>query len=162
MTFGAGERILSDWMNENAFVCWLEHPAPWEIEHQLILELRPPLNLAENRCRIRSTQSYPSFAWQAKARARSLDVLPNGFSLGESTITQARHNGMSGTRTTGQRCHGRVHARLCSRRTDRKSDEANRNIVVRLVVCYVCRSMASFALLSQATSSPAHPSDSCP
>ena len=48
MTFGAGERILSDWMSENAFVRWLEHPAPREMERQLILELRPPLNLAEN------------------------------------------------------------------------------------------------------------------
>ena len=32
MTFGAGEQILSNWMSENAFVCWVEHPAPWEIE----------------------------------------------------------------------------------------------------------------------------------
>ena len=48
MTFGAGERILSDWMSENAFVTWLAHPAPWEIEGELIRELRPPLNLAEN------------------------------------------------------------------------------------------------------------------
>ena len=54
MTFGAGERILSDWMNENAFVCWLEHSAPWEIEGQLILELRPPLNLAENSAHLLS------------------------------------------------------------------------------------------------------------
>ena len=79
MTFGDGERILSEWMSENAFVCWLEHSAPWEIEPALIRELRPPLNLAEN--------SYHPFCAQlseirkhAKARARSLDVLPNGFS----------------------------------------------------------------------------------
>jgi hypothetical protein len=61
-------------------VTWLEHPAPWEIEHQLILELRPPLNLAENR----SHSFYSELSQlrrQAKARARSLDVLPNGFSL---------------------------------------------------------------------------------
>jgi hypothetical protein len=25
MTFGAGEQILSNWMEENAFVVWLEH-----------------------------------------------------------------------------------------------------------------------------------------
>jgi hypothetical protein len=43
MTFGAGERILSDWMDRNALVCWLEHPTPWEIEPILIRELRPPL-----------------------------------------------------------------------------------------------------------------------
>ena len=25
-----GERWLDDWMADNAFVCWLEHEAPWE------------------------------------------------------------------------------------------------------------------------------------
>ena len=80
MTFGAGERILSDWMSENAFVSWLEHPAPWEIEGEVIRELRPPLNLAEN--------SHHSFyaelsqlRRQAKARARTLGLMPNGFTL---------------------------------------------------------------------------------
>lgn len=80
MTFGAGEQTLSNWMSENAFVCWVEHPALWEIESQLIAELCPPLNLAEN--------SHHSFyaelsqlRRQAKTRARSLDVLQNGFTL---------------------------------------------------------------------------------
>jgi hypothetical protein len=80
MTFGAGERVLSEWMQENAFVCWLEHPAPWEIESILIRELCPPLNLAEN--------SYHPFCAklsqirkEAKVRARSLDVMPNGFAV---------------------------------------------------------------------------------
>jgi GIY-YIG catalytic domain len=35
-------------MSENAFVTWVQHTAPWEIEGELIRELRPPLNLAEN------------------------------------------------------------------------------------------------------------------
>ena len=26
------EQWLDDWMTENAFVCWLEHQAPWEFE----------------------------------------------------------------------------------------------------------------------------------
>ena len=87
MTFGAGERILSDWMSENAFVCWVEHPAPWEIEGQLILELRPPLNLAEN--------SHHSFyaelsqiRKQAKARARSLDVMPKELASVEAVTDE--------------------------------------------------------------------------
>ena len=88
MTFGAGERILSEWMGANAFVSWIEHAAPWEIERELIRELRPPLNLAENThhpfceqlSRIRS---------EAKARARSLDVLPNGFA---ANAVQNRHS----------------------------------------------------------------------
>ena len=42
VTFGAGEHKLSDWMGENAFVAWMEHPAPWEIEPALIRELVLP------------------------------------------------------------------------------------------------------------------------
>jgi GIY-YIG catalytic domain-containing protein len=48
MTLGAGEQTLSNWMSENAFVCGLEQPTPWEIESGLICELRQPLNLAGN------------------------------------------------------------------------------------------------------------------
>jgi len=49
MTFGRdGEERLSTWMADNAFVCWVEHPRPWQIESVLIRELRPPLNLADN------------------------------------------------------------------------------------------------------------------
>ena len=53
-------------------------PAPWEIESVLIRELRPPLNLADN-----SHHSFYQHLSQirkaAKARARSLGVLPNWF-----------------------------------------------------------------------------------
>ena len=80
MTFGAGEQVLSDWMSENAFVYWFEHPAPWEVEGQLILDLHPPLSLAENSHHSFYTE-LSQLRRQAKARARSLDVLPNGFSL---------------------------------------------------------------------------------
>jgi hypothetical protein len=41
MTFGAGEQTLSNWMSENAFVCWVEHPAPWQIESALIPRTLP-------------------------------------------------------------------------------------------------------------------------
>ena len=80
MTFGAGEKVLSQWMGENAFVCWVEHPMPWDIEPTLIRELLPPLNLATNK-------SHPFCAHlsgvraKAKARARSLAVMPDGFEL---------------------------------------------------------------------------------
>jgi hypothetical protein len=67
-------------MSENAFVTWVQHTAPWEIEGELIRELRPPLNLAETH-RIRFTENYRSLRRQAKARARSLDALLGGFSL---------------------------------------------------------------------------------
>jgi hypothetical protein len=49
LTFAAGEQRLSEWMDRNAFVCWVEHPRPWEVEPGIIAELRPPLNLRENR-----------------------------------------------------------------------------------------------------------------
>jgi hypothetical protein len=40
MTCAAGEAALSDWMAANAFVAWTTCPAPWELERQLIRELR--------------------------------------------------------------------------------------------------------------------------
>jgi hypothetical protein len=49
LTFAAGEQSLSEWMSANAFVCWVEHPRPWEIEREIIVKLLPPLNLAGNR-----------------------------------------------------------------------------------------------------------------
>jgi hypothetical protein len=45
MTFGSGEERLSDWMAANAFVCWVEHPRPREVEDQVIAAVRPPLNV---------------------------------------------------------------------------------------------------------------------
>ena len=66
MTFGAGERILSDWMSEMRSSPWLEHPAPWDIERQLIAELRPPLNRAEN-----SHHSFYSELSQLRRQAKA-------------------------------------------------------------------------------------------
>lgn len=48
-TFSSGEDALSSWMQRNAFVCWLEHPTPWDIEEQLIARYDIPLNLDQNR-----------------------------------------------------------------------------------------------------------------
>nr|WP_247691642.1 hypothetical protein [Streptomyces sp. B15] len=49
MTFGkAGEATLSQWMAENAQVCWIEHSKPWSLESQLISQLDLPLNLDQN------------------------------------------------------------------------------------------------------------------
>ncbi|MDQ0991628.1 GIY-YIG nuclease family protein [Streptomyces sp. V3I7] len=50
MTFGkAGEATLSQWMAENARVCWIEHGEPWALESELISQLDLPLNLDQNR-----------------------------------------------------------------------------------------------------------------
>lgn len=50
MTFGtAGEATLSQWMADNAQVCWIEQSEPWDLESQLISQLDLPLNLDQNR-----------------------------------------------------------------------------------------------------------------
>ncbi|MFC8141576.1 GIY-YIG nuclease family protein [Streptomyces paradoxus] len=50
LTFGkAGEATLSQWMAENARVCWIEHAEPWALESKLISQLNLPLNLDQNR-----------------------------------------------------------------------------------------------------------------
>lgn len=43
-----GETILSEWMAENAFVCWIEHPRPWDVEDEAIETLDLPFNLRKN------------------------------------------------------------------------------------------------------------------
>jgi len=48
MTFSEGEDILSDWMDENAFVTWIVHDKPWRIEDQAIRRISLPLNLRDN------------------------------------------------------------------------------------------------------------------
>jgi hypothetical protein len=49
MTFAhQGEQWLDDWMERNAWVCWMEHQRPWEIEAELISQLRLPLNIRDN------------------------------------------------------------------------------------------------------------------
>ncbi|WP_432187701.1 GIY-YIG nuclease family protein [Streptomyces sp. Tue6028] len=74
MTFGkTGEAVLSQWMAENARVCWIEHDEPWTLESELISQLDLPLNLDQNRHnpfhgRLKELRS------QARQRARELAV----------------------------------------------------------------------------------------
>ena len=44
-----GEQWLDDWMEKNAFVCWVEHPTPWELEGELLGALSLPLNIRGNK-----------------------------------------------------------------------------------------------------------------
>src|SRR5262249_35153926 len=44
----AWEGYLNQWMEENAFVVWGEHPEPWAIEHALLQEISCPLNIKDN------------------------------------------------------------------------------------------------------------------
>ena len=75
MTFADGEHILSDWMQRNAFVTWLEDERPWQMEQRLIATVSLPLNLNHN-------ESHPFYGTlsnirkAAKACARALPILP--------------------------------------------------------------------------------------
>ena len=44
-----GEQWLDDWMQDNAFVCWVKHETPWELEDELITTLSLPLNIKGNK-----------------------------------------------------------------------------------------------------------------
>lgn len=43
-----GEQWLNDWMEENAFVCWVQHPEPWDVESGIIKSVSLPLNIQGN------------------------------------------------------------------------------------------------------------------
>ncbi|WP_399926653.1 GIY-YIG nuclease family protein [Streptomyces kanamyceticus] len=74
MTFGkAGEATLSQWMADNAQVCWIERSEPWELEAQLISELDLPLNLDQNRHNTFHSRLKELRA-QARQRARELPI----------------------------------------------------------------------------------------
>jgi len=45
----SGEQWLDEWMAQNAFVCWLQHETPWELEGELLGSLSLPLNIKGNR-----------------------------------------------------------------------------------------------------------------
>lgn len=76
LTFALGEQELSKWMGENAFVSWLPHDEPWEVEDHLIASLDVPLNLQGNARNVFHTELTSQRA-AAVARARSLPTLPN-------------------------------------------------------------------------------------
>jgi len=49
MTFThEGEKWLDDWMSASAFVVWVEHPRPWELEKHILHRLSLPLNIQDN------------------------------------------------------------------------------------------------------------------
>ncbi|MET7984188.1 MULTISPECIES: GIY-YIG nuclease family protein [unclassified Streptomyces] len=74
MTFGKqGEAALSQWMAENARVCWIEHNEPWTLESELISQLDLPLNLDQNR-RNPFHNRLKELRSQARQRARELAV----------------------------------------------------------------------------------------
>ncbi|MGY5015039.1 GIY-YIG nuclease family protein [Streptomyces sp. 900105755] len=74
LTFGqAGEAKLSQWMADNARVCWVEHDEPWTLESELISQLDLPLNLDQNGHNAFHAQLKEIRA-RARQRARELPI----------------------------------------------------------------------------------------
>ena len=76
MTFAEGEGILSQWMADNAFVCWQQDDAPWLRERELIEELPLPLNLDGNKSNPFAA-TVSGVRHSAREVARQLPVVPN-------------------------------------------------------------------------------------
>lgn len=78
MTFThLGEQWLDDWMANNAFVCWVQHPEPWQLEHQLLHEHSLPLNIQDNRHHPFS-KPLSQIRQAAKAQAREMAIAREG------------------------------------------------------------------------------------
>ena len=45
----AGEKWLDSWMEQHAFVCWMRHPSPWDVEKELISDISTLYNLITTR-----------------------------------------------------------------------------------------------------------------
>ena len=69
-TFAEGEAKLSEWMGENARVCWIETSQPWLLEAKLIASVCLPLNLDQNRSHAFPT-TLSGIRREAKRRAGS-------------------------------------------------------------------------------------------
>ena len=74
MTFSVDEQRISEWLQENALVCWLATPEPWVVEEEIIRTVPLPLNLDQN-------SAHPFYATlrrlraEAKQDARDLPIL---------------------------------------------------------------------------------------
>lgn len=73
-TFAEGEDILSEWMSRHAFVVWVTHQRPWQLEERLIERVDLPLNLAGNK-RHPFQPKLSAIRSTAKRQADSLPVL---------------------------------------------------------------------------------------
>jgi hypothetical protein len=65
LTFRGGERLLNEWLDENAYVTWQTVAEPWALEPIVIRDLQPPLNLQHNE-----THPFSKALRVARASAR--------------------------------------------------------------------------------------------
>ena len=74
MTFAEGEKEINHWLDENAFIGWIENNKPWEIEDRCIKHYSLPLNLDGNN-------NHPFYLTlknlrkEAKENAKALPVI---------------------------------------------------------------------------------------
>ena len=68
-----GENWLDAWMEENAFVAWVKHPAPWEVEKEIIERVSLPLNIQDNKHHPFYTQ-LREIRTKAKNQAREMPI----------------------------------------------------------------------------------------
>ena len=73
MTFThPGESWLNNWMEQNAFVCWMIHEKPGEVKAEIINSASPPLNIEDNnhpfRARLKEMRE------EAKRKAREMPI----------------------------------------------------------------------------------------
>jgi hypothetical protein len=75
MTFCEGEDVLSNWMDDNAFVSWIVTPEPWITEAELIASEILPLHIDQNTGSP-SLETVRNARREAKEIARCLPVRP--------------------------------------------------------------------------------------
>lgn len=66
LTFGDGERKLSEWMTANAYVYWIERDRPKDVEGAVIRALSLPLNIDGNK-------NHPNYASMKRIRKAGAD-----------------------------------------------------------------------------------------
>lgn len=78
MTFThVGEQWLDGWLEQHARVCWIEHPEPWVLEHELLNAYSLPLNIQDNRHHPFSAE-LSEIRKKAKAAAREMPIANEG------------------------------------------------------------------------------------
>ena len=75
MTFGPGERSLSDWLAQHALITFSVVAAPWRFEAQIINAISLPLNLEHNE-RHEFHGVLSALRSSSKKRARALSCWP--------------------------------------------------------------------------------------
>ena len=72
-----GEQWLDRWMDRNAFVTWIEHSAPWEVEEDVFSEIPLPLNIQGNQHHPFS-RALKRLRIEANSQAREMPIANEG------------------------------------------------------------------------------------